>query len=292
MHLIGERGVWFDVISGVSVGAVNGATLAHARDLNGLRAHLDRLRTVWFALRGNDDIYRRRRFGALGMALGRWRSLYDVTPLREEVLGREIDPEQVATSSVRLKVGYMDLRSFRYRTAANGHPRLRDAVLASCAMPFFFPPIPLASGQELGVDACLGRFAPVADALHSLAELPPDDDPVEVWVMMPRGLGKAAPSRIVRKWLHPSFPSVSRRGNDSVVGAVNGSRTFISVTLSGAILGRARDVRLRVIHPERDLAGSFLDFHPANIRRWYEDGLRTARSAVNPDSRSEESQCE
>jgi len=97
-HLIGEKGVWFDVISGVSVGAVNGATLAHARDLDGLRARLERLRSVWFGVRGNDNIYRRRRFGALGLALGRWGGLYDATPLREEVLGREIDPRQVAAS--------------------------------------------------------------------------------------------------------------------------------------------------------------------------------------------------
>jgi hypothetical protein len=280
-HLIGERGVWFDIISGVSVGAVNGTTLAHARDLNGLQTHLERLRSVWFAMRSSDNVYRRRRFGALGMALGRWRSLYDITPLREEILGREIDPEQVATSSVLLKIGYMDLRSWRYRTAANGHPALRDAVLASCAMPFLFPPIPLDSGQELGVDACFGRFAPLGDALHALAELPPDNEPAEAWVLMPRSLGKMAAARMVRKWLHSAFPSVQLRSNDTMVGQVDGSQTIDTFWISGSILCRNSDVRLRVMHPARDLAGSFLDFHPVNIRRWYEDGLRTARGVAD-----------
>src|ERR1044072_4157354 len=76
-HLIVEKGVWFDIISGVSVGAVHGTTRPHARDLDSLGARLDRLRTVWFGMRGSENIYRRRRFGAF--ELPKWGGLYDVT---------------------------------------------------------------------------------------------------------------------------------------------------------------------------------------------------------------------
>src|ERR1041385_7868516 len=113
-HLVLERGLWFDVISGVSVGAINGAALAHGHDRNGLQAHFRRLRDWWFAVRGNHNVYRRRPNAALGMALGRWDRLFDVAPLRDEVLGREIDPVQVAASPGRLCVGYVDLRTRRY----------------------------------------------------------------------------------------------------------------------------------------------------------------------------------
>src|SRR5438874_221494 len=70
-HLIAERGYWFDVISGVSAGAVNAAALAPAADAHGLERELEHLRSVWLGLRGDCDIYRRRPFGALGMVLGR-----------------------------------------------------------------------------------------------------------------------------------------------------------------------------------------------------------------------------
>ena len=273
-HLIGERGVWFDVISGVSVGAVNGTTLAHAHDLNGMKAHLERLRSVWFGVRGNENIYRRRRHGALGMALGRWHGLYDVTPLREEVLGREIHPEQVATSPVRLKVGYVDLRSRRYRIAGNDHPSIRDAVLASCALPVLFPPTLLAGGREIGVDGGIRHFAPLSDAFRGLAELPPDGESPEVWVMMVRGPGKTAPGTMVQKWLQVAFPSFAIRADDA-----NDSETVHTFSVSGGVLGRNHDVRLRVLHPAEELPGWFLDFDPTNIRRWYEDGLRTAQGA-------------
>lgn len=278
-HLIGEKGVWFDIISGVSVGAVNGTTLAHARDLDGLRSRLERLRSVWFGVRGSENIYRRRRFGALGMALGKWGGLYDTTPLREEVLGREIDPKQVATSPIRLHVGYLDLRSGRYRTAGNHHPRLRDAVLASCSMPVFFPPVRMPGSRELGVDGGVRNFAPLADALHTLAELPPQRDPSEVWVMQLSRPRKAGLTKMLQKYLRSTFPSLSLRGDETFVGNPKSPRATNSFLVSGPIHGRHRDLRLRVLHPGLDLSGSVLDFDPARIRAWYEDGLRTARGA-------------
>jgi predicted acylesterase/phospholipase RssA len=42
-HLIVERRYWFDVITGVSAGAVNGTTLAQAHDQKELEAELERV---------------------------------------------------------------------------------------------------------------------------------------------------------------------------------------------------------------------------------------------------------
>src|ERR1043166_4876622 len=95
-HVIAQRGHWFDVISGVSVGAINGAVLARGHDPGSLRAHFDRLRAWWHGVRGNHNVYRPRPHGALGFVLGKANSLYDSTPLREEVIGRDVDPQQVA----------------------------------------------------------------------------------------------------------------------------------------------------------------------------------------------------
>ena len=276
-HLIGEKGVWFDIISGVSVGAVNGTTLAHARDLDGLRCRLERLRSVWFGVRGSENIYRRRRFGALGLALGKWGGLYDTTPLRDEVLGREIDPKQVAASPIRLHVGYLDLRSGRYRTAGNDHPRLRDAVLASCSMPVLFPPVRMPGSKELGVDGGVRNFAPLADALHALSAFPPQSDPSEVWLMHLSRPRKVALAKMLRRYLRSFFPSLSLRPDEALRDEVKSSRATHSFVVSGPIRGWHRDLRLRVLHPNLDFSGSVLNFDPARIRAWYEDGLRTAR---------------
>jgi hypothetical protein len=47
-------------------------------------------------------------------------------------------------------------------------------------------------------------------------------------------------------------------------------------------VGRASPVRVRVVHPPKELRGPSLDFDAVKMRAWYEDGLRTARAA-EPD---------
>src|SRR5436853_4808742 len=186
-HLIVERGLWFDVIAGVSAGAVNAATLAQARNPDELAAELEHLRAVWLGLRGSRDVYRRRWLGALGTVLARRASLYNAAPLRA-ILAGHIDPARVVWSPIRLRIGYVDLLSGRYRTAGNQHPTLLDAVLASCALPLIFPPVPLGDGNELAVDGGLRSATPLTDALAALAETrapPPGDEPDEVWVLAP-----------------------------------------------------------------------------------------------------------
>jgi hypothetical protein len=102
------------------------------------------------------------------------------------------------------------------------------------------------------VDGGFGGEVPLAPALRALAELPPDGDPAEVLVIRPQPR-RTAPS--TEKWFRRAVASFS----------------------PGASAHRSLDVRLHVLHPERALPGSYLDFTPREIRTYYEDGLHTAR---------------
>src|SRR5256884_5453123 len=115
-HLILERGLWFDVIAGVSAGAVNAATLAQARDPDELAAELEHLRAVWLGLRGSRDVYRRRWLGALGTVLARRAGLYNPAPPRA-ILPGHIEPPRVARSALPPPIRYPDLLSGRSRPA-------------------------------------------------------------------------------------------------------------------------------------------------------------------------------
>ena len=267
-HLIVERGLWFDVIAGVSAGAVNAATLAQARDPDELAAELEHLRAVWLGLRGSRDVYRRRWLGALGTVLARRASLYNAAPLRA-ILAGHIDPARVAGSPIRLRIGYVDLLSGRYRTAGNEHPTLVDAVLASCALPLIFPPVPLGDGNELAVDGGLRSATPLADALAALAERrAPGDEPDDVWVLAPH-VAEPVPGRSHHHWLWVALRAISvltsaplpERGEDP----------------ADATATPPPGVRLHVLHPREQLRGPSLDFHPGKVRAWYQDGLETAR---------------
>jgi NTE family protein len=270
-HLIVERGLWFDVIAGVSAGAVNAATLAQARDPDELAAELEHLRSVWLGLRGSHDIYRRRWLGALGTLLARRASLYRAAPLHA-ILTRHIDPGRVAASPICLRIGYVDLLSGSYRTAGNDHPTLVDAVLASCALPLIFPPVPLGDGNELAVDGGLRSATPLADALHVLAETrasPSGDEPDEVWVLAPHVAGPIPQPRL-HNWLWVALRAISVLTSAPLSDGDERAPDATPAPPAG--------VRVRVLHPHEQLRGPSLDFDPRKVRRWYEDGLRAARS--------------
>ena len=270
-HLIADKGYWFDVISGVSVGAVNGTTLAHAQDQEDLRSHLERLRCWWFGVSGNHNIYRRRRFSVF--RLGRSGGLFDVTPLRDEVVARQIDPQQVAASPILLRIGYLDLRSARFRTACNDHPHLRHAVLASCALPLLFPPVRLPGSKEIGVDGGLRALIPLEGALRVVSDLPPDDEPPEIWAVLVQCPRKARLPVMVRKCLRSAFPKAAFSLQEE-----RQQRSMRTFRIDSEVFKPHRFVRVRVLHPDANLGGSVLDFDPAKIQAWYEDGLRTARN--------------
>jgi predicted acylesterase/phospholipase RssA len=268
-HLIVERGYWFDVVTGVSAGAVNAATLAQARNRDELSAELEHLRSVWLSLRGNHDVYRRRWLGALGTLLARQASLYQAGPLRG-VLEGHIDPSRVAASPITLRVGYVDLLSGVYRTAGNDHPTLVDAVLASCALPLVFPPVPLQNGAELAVDGGLRGGTPLADALRALAEQPGSgEEPDEIWVVTPHTLSRVSECPR-RNWLWVALRSLSVVTSQPFPQDVDRADEIHA--------GRPSPVRIRVVHPQNELRGPSLDFDAVKLRAWYEDGLRTARA--------------
>src|SRR5262245_22546964 len=262
-HLVLERGYFFDVIAGVSAGAVNGTALSQAHDHDELVTYVERLRAVWFGMRGNHDVYRRRLLGALGTLLSRQPSLYHTHPLRG-ILERYVDPALVAASPVKLRVGSVDLLSGTYRVAGNDHPALRAVVLASCTLPLLFPPVPLADGRELGVDGGLRRVTPLADAVKTLAESPADDgERDEVWVLTPNAPGEAEIPP-VRTWLAVALRTIS---------------LLMSQAFREHGPAHPAGIDLHVMHPRAELPGPVLDFSPDRIRAWYEDGLRTARQA-------------
>lgn len=273
-HLIRERGYWFDVIASISAGAINGAALAQAHNVEELKEEIEHLREVWFGLRGSNDVYERRRLARLRLLFGTGASVYGISPLRHMLL-KHIAPPRVAASPVRLRVGYVDLLSGRYRVAGNDHPSLLEAVLASCALPLAFPPIPLRGGQELGVDGGVRNFFYLLDVLRVLAERSPNDGPDEIWVLVPHVPREI--SQVKAHWLNVLRRCFSLLTDQASIEDIVQARQLIDLLRSTPNGQGGYDTTIRVLHPQTELQGSILDFDPARLRSWYEDGIRTAR---------------
>lgn len=87
------------------------------------------------------------------------------------------------------------------------------------------------------------------------------------------------------QWESPRAPTVARRcvsllTDESMPEDLAHVRQISDLLRSEAMPDGGRDVRPRVVHPQQRLNGATLDFTPAKLRAWYEDGLPTARAGA------------
>lgn len=200
------RGNPFGIIAGTSAGAINAAAIACQADRFDMA--VAGLVHVWRGFSA-DQVYRADAFGVvrsgarwlsmltLGWALARWRrasprSLLDNSPLAE-LLARVIPLERLPALLNEGHLGALAVTASSYssgnhvtfcQTARPFEPWLRsqrvavpaviglDHLLASSAIPFVFPamPLPIAGRSEWFGDGSMRQSAPISPAVHLGAE--------------------------------------------------------------------------------------------------------------------------
>jgi len=149
------KGYHWDIIAGVSVGALNGSMLAMEK--------YDRLFEIWNTI-SSDQVYTggfnlwsviRLLFGA--------RSFYSNQPL-QELLRQEFQPEAI---SADLRVGAVSLISGEYVEFRGDDPNLQRAVLASTVMPIIWEPVKVSEQQVEMVDGGVRNLTPIGDVLDA-----------------------------------------------------------------------------------------------------------------------------
>ncbi len=174
-ELILNRGLDFEILCGVSVGALNASFLAQAPfdsvhpeiSLQNLKETFTALRRLWLEeIEGNESVYIRKPGNEVGIVLGA-DSIYDPKPLKK-LLQRYLKPNRLAKSKRILKIQYVSLETGALKTANNKSPRILDYVLASGTMPYYFPPVKI--GKEHLVDGGIRDITPLGQAFQAGAE--------------------------------------------------------------------------------------------------------------------------
>jgi len=174
-ELILNRGLDFEILCGVSVGALNASFLAQAPfdprrpdlSLKNLKDAFTTLRQLWLEeIKGNESVYLKRTGVDAGTVLGA-DSIYDPEPLRK-LLRKYLNPKSLAKSNRILKVQYVSLETGELKTANNKSPKVIDHVLASGTMPYYFPPVEIR--KEHLVDGGIRDITPLSQAFHAGAE--------------------------------------------------------------------------------------------------------------------------
>lgn len=180
-YLITDAGLDFDVITGVSVGALNAAMLAQADGTDELSDQLEALKDVYFGIRSYRDVFLKRGIARLlelpadldhllsGLGSN---AIYDPSPLKR-LIDRHLDVERLRESKRDLRIGVVSLDHGDYRSVMSDDPDIKDFVLASTAIPWVFPPVVVR--DERFIDGGTRNLAPLGDAFDGLANVDAQD---------------------------------------------------------------------------------------------------------------------
>jgi NTE family protein len=192
--LIVDRGLDFDVIAGVSAGALHAAMLAQGKGHAGLLAQVEHLWDIWQHINGPEDLFVPRVRGgkastllSAACSLIFTNSVYDPTPVRTRLL-KEVDDLKLKGSGKQFRVDVVSLESGEV-TAVNQetYSEFAEWTLASGSIPWVFPPV--ARKAESFVDGGVRNITPFKSAFEALRKIKNGAD-LEMYVVLASPVGR------------------------------------------------------------------------------------------------------
>jgi NTE family protein len=263
------KGYQWDIIAGVSVGAMNGAMLAMHR--------YARLMELWDHL-SNDQVYTGG-FNLLSLIkifLGS-KSFYGNEPLRS-LMQREFEAGKIIDD---LHVGAVSLISGEYVQFSRDSLELSKAILASASIPIVWEPVDISDDFPAMVDGGVRNISPVGDVL----ELEPD----EIVII---NCGSEQP--VVKPDAASNVLSIGLRTLDIMQNEifVNDMKEFLRINAlvreaeqQGCVLHHPQSGKpykyfpCQIIEPDSEL-GETLDFSQSSIQAALKMGVRRAREVL------------
>lgn len=281
LNVLREKGYSYDAISGVSVGALNGAMLTTMQ--------FDELVSIWETITPGKVIRENSLFKIarqyLTYKIGLTEppvSKYDNSPLhrlmREHLLGKQ--------AKLPFHFGYVILETGRYVNAViqwTGNHRIDEGdihrVLASTAIPAIFNPSKI--GDQLGVDGGIRNISPIADILPY--------SPERVIIIPTEPVGPEKEHEEVRDIISIAFRAINimldEIFNEDIDRFLTINRLVKQAEDKDLVLKKEDGTPYKyiepiIIAPEESL-GSALNFDNRNIRRMMEIGEQRAREVLN-----------
>jgi NTE family protein len=278
-HFVGERKIHYDIITGTSVGALNGTLLAQfPKGREGEAA--EELKKLWFSL-DTPMIYRKWYWGLLWFLPIFWKpSAFTSAPLRKLVY-EKLRVRDVKDSGKKLRVGATSLTTGERRIWTEESADLAEGVLASSAFPGGFEPV--VSGGEVYLDDGLREITPIGEAVSAGATrvdvISLDTERLRTG-FVEGSVIKGAP-RVLEAMLH-EIDVWDYKGaelyNDIIELACLLPADKIPKRILDKVAGKQK-IQMTSLRPQLEL-GNPLDFSPAAIRVNFERGYTDATRAA------------
>jgi NTE family protein len=250
----------YDILCGVSVGALNVSVLGQT-PFGRPEAAFTQLLSMWDRVQ-NRAIWKHWFLPYVGVLWNR--SVFNSSPLQDWVRN-ESDVKTVRASGREVRVGAVNLNTGRYEMVSQRSDHFSDFVYASASFPLFFKPMVL-KGEEW-TDGGIRNITPIGEAIKLGAE--------EIDVIM------TSPLTDGNRWVSPKWPS----GIPYVTRIIDimSTEIFLGDLKEAGLKNRLaelkepyRQVKIRIMAPEKGLTKDSLNFSPSEVLRMREIGYKQA----------------
>lgn len=259
-YILGEKGVSYDALCGVSVGAINVAFLAMYKYGEEIES-VENLATMWSQL-NNSKIYKR------WFPFGRWhaiwrRSFFDSSPLNH-LLKTGISLDRIRAAGKQVNVGTVSLSSGKYTIFDQTSEHFVDAVIASASFPGMLTPVEFLG--QLWTDGGIKEISPIKKAVELGADI------IDVIICNPK-------TRIKRFIPNPTTVDVLKRSMDLSTDKIMANdieKVEMYNILAQNGLTDKKYVQLNIVRPDLNLIEDLLDFRPDKIKEMMDKGYTDA----------------
>lgn len=263
--LLGSAGIQYQIVCGVSVGALNAAAVC-MHPVGGEVLAADSLDELWGSVR-IESVYSE--WPIFGKVAGLWKSsILDSRPLHGFVRS-SISQDRIRSSGRALRVGATSLTTGSYRVFDESYHDVVGAVLASSAFPAMLSPVWL--DGELWTDGGIREVTPLKSAIDAGAT------DVDVVIPFPAFAVPGMPRS-------PSSLQVALRSieimSDSIVENDLGRALMHNRAAESGTDPTRRVVRIRVIRPASVLTVNPLNFDPALLKDMWLAGFKDAKDCA------------
>jgi len=256
-----EKREW-DLLCGVSAGALNAAYLSQAKQ-GELGEYSEKLCQLWVTT-STPMVYKKWPLGYLGALCHP--SVFNSRPY-VKLVQDNLDLAKVAVSGRKARIGAVCWDTGEYHVATEQSSIFDWWTIASASFPVFFLPVKI-DGKHYG-DGGLRNVTPIKEALKAGAKkidviVAQNVNTISEWVSKGKN---AIPDYMIR-----GLDIITKEVSLTDLQVAGIENPFVELTESYS------DVKITVCQPTKPLAGSSLEFNPEtakeNIRRGYEDAKR------------------
>jgi len=262
-HLLGDLEKKYDLVVGVSSGAINASFLSQY-PLGQEKLAINTLSDMWLSL-NNSIIYKKwKPFGKLHIA---WKlGFFDSTPMKL-LLQNSISVQKIRDANRHVIVGAVSFTTGKYSNFDQSSDDFISAVGASASFPILFEPVKI--GDQLWGDGGIKSISPIHTAIDFGAT------EIDAIVTSPE-------TRDKKFMLKPNIIDILKRSFDLYTEKIMSNdieKALIYNQLAKSGLTNKKEIKLNIIRPKFNLIEDLLDFSPSKIKTMMDIGYRDALSA-------------